>query len=100
MYEAMSPQAKARQRGRRVPPVQTVTITGYDPATDEAIAVINIFDRLPFGTRVGTVGHGATVTLIRRSGRIAQIRTADQVAGYVSAAFIQEFRGPNGELPA
>jgi hypothetical protein len=91
-----------QQRGRTPPPIQHVTLTGFDPATNETIQTINVFDRLPWGKRIGTAAHGARVTLIRRSGsgRIAQIRTADGVAGYVSANFIQEWRGPNGQLPA
>jgi hypothetical protein len=71
---------------------QTVTMTGYDPATGETIDPINIFDQLPMGKRIGTVPSGAQVVLISRNGDIAQIRTPNGVSGYVSARFIEEFR--------
>lgn len=86
---------------RATPHVRAATLTGYDPATGETIPEINIFDRLPNGTRIGVTAHGTQVTLIRCSvsGRTAQIRTAEGVRGFISSNFIQEFRGPDGQLP-
>ena len=80
--------------GQTAPPAnaQVVTMDGSDPATGQTIDPINVFDRLPGGRRVGTVRHGARVTLIAREGEIAHIQTPDGIDGYVAADFIKELR--------
>jgi hypothetical protein len=63
------------------------------PNTSEAtLDLVKMFDQPAGGRRVGVVRSGTRVTLIRRDGTTALIRTWDGVQGYVAAHFVKGFR--------
>lgn len=63
---------------------------GTDPASGTVIDPITLWQTYdPRGPKVGSVRHGARVTLVRVVGQGAEIMTADGVRGWCNAACVR-----------